>query len=302
MSIMNIFIIGPVGAGKTVFSYMLNRHVSKHDKHDGHNISFKVSDWNTKAHLASIGQSLEAQEWPPGGGPGKLTSLEWEWEFAGRTAHFRLIDPPGEAIQSELRGDSDKLRILESIHSADILFIILDLHEHQGEPPLKRTQNAWIVENCLKSAYAAQRIVLGVSKGDVLAHLVPVESWQDKGAILELIEAHMPEFNLAAYQATLSGSDVEVVMFSAVTHTENKVDESGALRKVPGTPLESHGLNPFVSAIIEGKIDKDWQEFINRWRRRIIKVMSSKYLWGGIIAIVTVRIIFHYVYWWVKSA
>jgi len=291
---LNIFIIGPVGAGKTVFSFMLNQHVVQHPEQG---IAFKVGDWKTKAHLAVIGQALENQSWPPGTAPGNLTSLQWEWDFYGRQAQFTLIDPPGEDIEKELRGESAKLLILQSIRNADVIFVLLDLHEHQSEKHLKKTQNAWIVENVLRNAATAQRVVLGVSKGDLMTHLLPIKSWRKKTQVLDLIGSMMPEFNLNAFRSQLEERKVEVVLFSAVYHTEARLDGEEKLQRVPGLPLRSEGLDVFVKAITEGYSDKVWQRFWHKSKQWIIELICSRRFWLALF----IAFLLYLLYWYCVS-
>lgn len=289
-----IFVIGPVGAGKTVFSYMLNEHVKQNPELG---ITFSAGDFTTKSYLSDIGAQLENQCWPPGTPPGELIQLRWEWKFDGRTAHFNLIDPPGEDIENELRGDSDSLRILESIRQADVLFVLLDLHEHQTESKRKRTQNAWIVENVLKNAGGAHRVVLGVSKGDRLSHLLPAEAWSDKAQVLELVGKMMPEFDLAGYRGQLEQPIYEVVMFSAIAVTDSKVDASGKLTWVPAQPLRSEGVGVFVKAIQEGHESRLWQIFFQKWQRRLTRLRTSPVFWKSLFVLIA----FYHLYWFLVS-
>ncbi len=293
---MNIYIIGPMGAGKTVFSYMLNDYIEQHPKN---RITFKASDWNTKSHLAAIGQTLKNHQWPLG--TRKLTLLQWDWQwirgFGTRQAKFTLIDPPGEDIESELRGDSTNLRILENIRSADVLFILLDLHEHQCESAIKRTQNAWIAENVLKNANSRQRIVLGVLKGDLMIHLLPVPAWPDKTSVLDLIGKMMPEFNLAAFKIQLEASKVQALVFSAIFHTEARRDDDDILERVPSLPLRSEGLDLFVTAITKGHSDNRGRENWRKYKECMCKLLISKFF----RVVVAAFVVLYFTYWYYKS-
>lgn len=246
MTPINVFVVGPVGAGKTVFSFMLNHFIQNSDYKE--KVEIRVADWSTKNYFASIEKTLSEKDWPPGGIFGKYTTLVWDWKYYGSAAHFELIDPCGEDIEKELRGDSDELGILNKIKNADVLFIILDLAQHNLDDTTRRAQNAWIVENSLKNAKNASRIVLGVSKADTLVHLLPVESWQKKADVIKLISDQVPEFNISGYLSVLNSRKVDAVLFSSVFETESLLCGNKLIR-VPSLPLKSKGLDIFVKAV-----------------------------------------------------
>jgi hypothetical protein len=294
---LNIFIVGPVGAGKTVFACMLNAHVMAHPEAG---VNFKAGDWNTKKHLADIHDVLAKQEWPLGTLPlkagEKFTELRWEWEFGRRRAFFNLVDPAGEDIERAMRGEGDKLPILDSIRAADVLFVLVDLHGHQGDTAKKRAQNGWIIENVLREAAKVRRLVIGISKGD-LEHRLPVEAWTDKEKLMVLISESMPEFNLNAYRSQLQSTKVQMVMFSAVA-TESYLDDKEVLRQRPKKSLASQGLEIFVKSITEAHDHKKKEEIVRKVTSTSIKTISSRWFWK----MLGVLFILYLLYWFVRSA
>ncbi len=291
MSDLKIFIVGPVGAGKTVFASMLNRYVTTHPEC---RVNVKIADWKTRAYFAKIDEALSSEPWwPVGTAPGELIDLQWEWEVNGRLARFDLVDPPGEDIERELRGDASNLHILEKIRSADLLFVLLDLYGHQGDPPLKRTQNAWIVENVLRHASPKRPLVIGVSKGDVLKDRLPAESWTDKEQLLALISTLMPEFTMNAYRGQLCSSKVQLAMFSAI-RAESYLDGAGQLRQRPRQPFESEGMDVFVKTIAKAHTAKVWWEYLLEAFRISKKVATSRMF----LALVVVLSAF---LWWMTA-
>jgi hypothetical protein len=290
---LSIFIVGPVGAGKTVFGCMLNQYVRTHREHG---VSFKITDWPTKLYFANIKKRLNKQQWPIGNTRGSLTVLNWEWKFGGRHARFSLIDPPGEDIESELKGESAKLGILERIRNANVLFVLIDLHEHQGKSDYEKEQNAWIVENVLDHADGVQRVVIGVSKGDLMEHLLPSKDWTDKRQLTQLISKMMPEFDYAAHKSQIEKPSVQVVMLSAVW-TEPYLDKEDQMDRRPTLPLTSEGLGVCVDAITEAYRVKRLREQIIRLIGVTLGVLSSKKFWIGLV----VCVILYFLFWIVVS-
>ena len=206
--------VGPVAAGKTVFAYMLDCYINAHPECGA--VS-KTADWDTKEYFAIIGKAFGKEPWWPSRTErGALIELKWEWEFGDRRAFFDLVDPPGEDIERELKGKANDLGILNKIRAADVVFVLMDLVGHQDDEPIKRAQNAWIVENVLRNAAAVRQVVIGVSKGDMMKHRLPDSSWADKEQLIALISDMMPEFNISAYRQQLARLNVRMVMFSAV--------------------------------------------------------------------------------------
>ncbi len=293
---LKIFIVGPVGAGKTVFACMLNAHVMAHPEAG---VSFKAGDWNTKKHLADIHDVLAKQEWPPGNLPlkagEKFTELRWEWEFGRRRAFFNLVDPAGEDIERAMRGEGDVLQTLERIRTSDVLFVLVDLHGHQGDTARKRAQNGWIIENVLREAVQVRRLVIGISKGD-LEHRLPVEAWTDKEQLMSLLTESMPEFNLNAYRSQLQSTKVQMVMFSAIA-TESYLDDKEVLRQRPKKPLTSQGLEIFVKSITEAHNQKWWEILVRKVIGTFIRIISSRRFWK----VLGVLFVLYLLYWFVRS-
>lgn len=273
---LKIFVVGPKQAGKTVFASRLNSYVMSHPEAG---VLCKVADWPTKAHFAAIDEELAKQKWPLDTLPLKPgqqhTELKWEWEFGRRRAFFDLVDPAGEDIERVMRGEGEGLPILDKIRTANVLFVLVDLHGHQGDSPQKRTQNGWIIENVLKEASEDSRLVIGISKGDLMLERLPVEDWSDKEKLMGLISATMPEFNLSAYRQRLQNPRVRIVMFSAVT-SEPYLDENGMLRRRPKKPLESQGFEIFVESITQADKDKRWREFALTTMQGFKSVVTSR--------------------------
>lgn len=293
---LKIFIVGPVGAGKSVFASMLNAHVMAQT---GAGVKFKAGNWNTKRHLSKIQAVLAKQEWPPGTLALKVgekpLELIWEWEFGRHRAIFSLVDPAGEDIERAMRGEGDNLPIIDCIRAADVLFVLVDLHGHQGDADTKRIQNAWIVENALKQAMNARSIVIGISKGD-LEHRLPTEAWTDKEKLMALISESMPEFNLTGYSPQLQSPKVQMVMFSAVA-TEPYWDHQDVLRQRPKKPLTSRGLEVFVKSITEAHDHKKREGMVKKVTGNSIRTVSSLWFW----ILLGVLVILYLLYWFVIS-
>lgn len=297
---LKIFVVGTVGAGKTVFTCMLNAHVMAHPEAG---VTFKDGDWDTKEYLADVYAVLDKQEWPPGTLPlkdgEKFAELKWVWEFGLRRASFNLVDPAGEDIDRAMRGGRDQLpiTILNNIRAADVLFVLVDLHGHQGDTRKKRTQNAWIIQNVLDQAVNVRRLVIGISKGDLMAHQMPAETWTNKEKLMTLISERMPEFNLKAYRSQLQSPKVLMVLFSAVA-TESYLDHNKVLRQRPKKPLASQGLESFVKAITEAHNHKTNEKIVRVIKSISIRTISSYAFW----MILGILFVLFLDYWFQRSS
>ena len=276
MSDLKIFIVGPKAAGKTVFACMLNSYVTAHPECG---VTFKAANWETKDYFAEIDAAFRTEPWwPDETTRGALIELKWEWAFDSRRALFDLVDPPGEDIQRELRGQDSKLGILDKIRTADVVFVLMDLYGHQGAQARIRTLNGWIVENVLRNASAVRQIVIAVSKGDVMKHRLPVQAWADKDQLMVLLSDMMPEFNLSAYRQQLARPNVQMAMFSAIG-TEPYLDSNGSLQHRPKSPFESEGLDIFVKTITQAHESKQLEICIRELVSWVERVLASGLFW-----------------------
>jgi energy-coupling factor transporter ATP-binding protein EcfA2 len=243
---VNVFIIGPEGAGKTVFATMLNAYVAQHPECG---IVSRDADLQTKKYLAGEFSLLEQGEWPGSTKGGRMVSLNWRWAMDGQTVEVGLIDPAGQDIRRDLCGDTNALQIVESIAKADVLILLVDLHGHQSGNGEKRIENGWIVEHVLDRLRDHQSLVFAVTKADMLTGSLPRAMWGDCDSVLQLVGAMMPEFNLAGYSQRLRSSSSAVLAFSSVSTTENR-DQGGSLVRFPRSPLASDGMDMVVNAIL----------------------------------------------------
>lgn len=294
---LKIFIVGPKRAGKTVFACMLNAHVMAHPTSG---IICKVRDAATNQYFAEITEELSNQRWPQDTLPLKTgqehTELKWEWEFDRNKAFFDLVDPAGEDIERAMRGEGNELPIVARIRASDVLFVLVDLHGHQGDAAGKRAQNGWIIQKVLQEAESVRQLVIGISKGDLIAGELPDEAWTDKDKVMAMMSKNLPQANLAAYRQLLQKQEVQVVMFSAVS-TETHLVE-GVLRLRPRMPLASQGLEPFVKAIIQAHADKK-REDRNQRALAVLKLITASRLFRIVVAAALVLLL---TLWWWEAA
>ena len=247
---MKVFIIGPEGAGKTVFAAMMSRYCAQDASSP---LKFRASDAATKVLLARELTRLDEGEWPDSTAMGRLPTLRWEWGVTtGNTVSWcgtTLIDPPGQDVRRELAGDSTELGIVKEIEQADLLILIVDLVGHQRDSAPKRTINEWIVELTLKRAEGTQRdLLVLVSKADLLDTQIAPNQWAQRQPVVDLIQRLMPECNLRGYENLLHSSQSNVLCFSSVA-TKNTEEANGTLLRQPLVPVQSAGMLPVLAAI-----------------------------------------------------
>jgi hypothetical protein len=243
---MNIFIIGPEGAGKTVFATMLNQYIGEQPEHG---LRFMANDLKTKKYIANELALLNSGEWPASTRGGEMVTLNWKWQFGKSHSDITMIDPAGQDIRNELCGKSTALNIVENIRQADLLILLVDLYGHQDDNNDKRIENAWIVEHTLLEISEHQSLIFAVTKADMLTGSIPIPKWNDRQHVLDLVKEMMPEFNFSAYEPKLSRDNCCVLAFSSVTRTGNIPQEDGSLLRFPKAPLASEGMDFFVHAI-----------------------------------------------------
>ncbi len=298
---MKVFIIGPEGAGKTLFAIMLNHHMSQKNNSD---FVFREGDYITKNYLGEKLKTLQKGEWPPSTKIGKLNDLNWSWEGSLGKIDFSLTDPPGQDIRSELTEQSSQHGIVEKITSADIVTVMVDIMGHQSDSDEKKIQNVWIIERALQinkqieGEGKRQKVLFLVSKADLLPPPFGPADWQNSQKILDLVKEYMPEFKLESYKNQLLGSSCAVLAFSSVFHTENRIisgpTASEHLAKFPKketteTPLESRGLEA-----VSGHILDVWKRQQNA---ECIKEIMKRIMIAGMIlaGFVVIYILYYFV-------
>jgi hypothetical protein len=242
---MNVMIVGPEGAGKTVLAAVLSDHISRH-RPGG--LQLREESLPTKQYCADTIQRLRNGEWPDSTRKGTLQKLSWSWGIDDTWHSVDLIDPPGQDIREELCGDSARLGLKAGICNADLILLVVDLTSHQVALPEIRIQNAWIVEDVLKLVdFSRTRVLLVASKADELQHILPESKWNDRSAVLEVLTKLMPEFNATAYSAELSSRAFHALAVAAVV-TERTVI-GGRSEPVPSKPLEERGVHALATSI-----------------------------------------------------
>ena len=109
---MNIIIIGPEGAGKTVFVTMLDNYLINHKKLG---LVFRAQDIYTKQYVANELRRLQTGDWPASTPGGRIISLNWKLLYKNEISYVSLIDPSGQDIRNELCGKTTNLQILQAM-------------------------------------------------------------------------------------------------------------------------------------------------------------------------------------------
>jgi hypothetical protein len=242
---MKIFIVGPEGAGKTVFAAALNDWLSGHPECG---LVFRAGDLETKRYIETILLSLRRGEWPSLTGPGRLVELSWEIKRGSHTSRVNLIDAPGHDIRQELCGNTKSLGIINRIKEADLLIMLVDLVDHQFANDDKRIENAWIVENFLRMLEPKHKTIFALTKADLLTGSLQQANWNNRIEVVRAVQKMMPELNVEGYRCFFEDQKNVILAFSSVS-TCNKPNEQEELIRFPRTPIESIGIERIVETI-----------------------------------------------------
>lgn len=287
---MKVFVIGPQGAGKTVFATMLNDYANQNTQGA---LKFRAADIATKKYLSKELEELRKGDWPRSNTEGKMVSLNWKWDINGQTSDICLTDPSGQDITKELCGESSALQIVNNIQGADLLILLVDLFGHQKGNKEKKIENGWIVEHVLMNLTDNQYLIFAVTKADMLTGSLPRHKWASRDAVLQLTQSMMADFNLMGYQARLNRPNCQVLAFSSVATTENRVQD-GKLVRLPKSPLASEGIDMVVHAVLNVWKEKAERELIEAKKNVWATVKKTAGAFGLLVSV-------YLLYWLLRS-
>jgi len=268
---MKIFIIGPEGAGKSVFLAMLSHHMKASSE-----VVFEPANHYSGNYVAKILDLLDCQKWPDSNRQGEFWVFRWRLGREGQSPHeINLFDYSGQDMRSVLlEEDPEKLasrskELREEIDDSDLLIYLLDMGGFIGSGGLtEANENGWLLQTFVKrQKWHSKRRILVVTKADVYAGMIS----EADGDLKKMIERHWPKvYNVDEFLRELKG--IECFALTSVMVTTKLDDDGNPVRK-PRKPLQSDGFGPLVEGILSG-IQK------GRLRRFVKNVAGSKWVWN----------------------
>jgi hypothetical protein len=263
---MKIFIIGPEGAGKTVFLAMLSHHMAMASSE----VVFEPANYDSANYVARTLELLDCQKWPNSNRQGEFRVFRWRLGRKGESPHeINLFDYSGQDMRSVLlEEDPEKLRdrskeLRKEIDDSDLLIYLLDMGGFIGSGGLtEANENGWLLQTFVKrQKWHSKRRILVVTKADVYAGMIS----EADGDLKKMIERHWPKvYNVDEFLRELKG--IECFALTGVIVTTELDDDGNPVRK-PRIPLQSDGFGPLVEGILSG---------IQRGRaRRVVKHVGS---------------------------
>lgn len=271
---MKIFVIGPEGAGKTVFLAMLSHHLAKASSE----VVFEPMDYESTRYVAGALDLLECQKWPKSNPQGELRVLRWRFGRKAKSLHqINLFDYSGQDMRSvllendteKLQGRSRELRM--EIDDSDMLVYLLDMDGIIGSGVLMETnENAWLLHTFLtRPTWCSKRRILVITKADVYAGMIS----EAGGDLKSMISHHWPK----VYNVNEFLSQQEKIKCFALTSVvvTTELDTDGSPVRKPQRPLQSQGFDDLVEGVLSS-IEKDLLKIrINEIGKKTNKIMAT---------------------------
>ena len=296
---MQVFIVGPESAGKTVFAAVLADFVQKNSKLG---LTFEPRALDTKRYCNDVISRLEQGQWPDS--TTKMCNLDWRWRSKGQSLEVCLVDPPGQRIREELSNpEITTFEICKKIDQANLLMLVVDVAGHQESADTEvRLLNEWIVQHVLQRVCETDaRVIIVVTKGDLLTHLLSEDQWSNSDAVLELLRSAMPGANWEVSLNAIDHSRIDAVVVSSVSATKLELCSAGGEgsephRFMPKTPLQSEGLPALVAVILN--IMKTVQEEADREGEKMRRRAAGAKFLGFLKWSLPVLVIASLAVWW----
>ena len=145
------------------------------------------------------------------------------------------------------------------------------------------------------------RVIIVVTKGDLLTHLLSEDQWSNSDAVLELLRTAMPGANWEVSLNAIDHSRIDAVVVSSVSATKLELCSAGGEgsephRFMPKTPLQSEGLPALVAVILN--IMKTVQEEADREGEKMRRRAAGAKFLGFLKWSLPVLVIASLAVWW----
>lgn len=244
-----VFIIGPEGAGKTVFLAALSRFADAHSDE----IVFEPIDFGSSQYVANSLQLLDCGKWPKSNPLGDLKTFKWKiGKVDGPMYEISLFDYSGQDMRSTLlEDDAEKLEgrprgLREEIDHADLLIYLLDVDGLLGGGSLLETnENCWLLRAFLtRPSWMDTHRILVLTKADLYTELIEEAGGDIRAAIGRQLSGSVGGTALSRQLGT-----VKCLSLTSVKTRTKLVDDSQPVRE-PTVPIESEGFEPLIQAIL----------------------------------------------------
>ena len=256
---MRIFIIGPEGAGKTVFLAMLSHYVATERK----DLILEPLDYASAEYVTRAQQALHLGEWPPSTRQGELRLLRWNFgTSAAALTEMQMLDSAGQDLRHILLEDQaailtpDQQAIRQMMDQSDFLIYLLDLGSLLGtQDMLALTENTWLFKTFMtRPEWQGKKRVVVVSKADIYREALAAH----RGDVRKLIKHCLPPHLSLSHLMDAKSQISYLVLTSVVTTTE--IGEDGNPLRKPGVPLRSKGFEVMLPIMLSSVVAKAEQE------------------------------------------
>jgi len=246
---MRIFIIGPEGAGKTVFLAMLSHYVATQRK----DLILEPIDYASAEYVTRAQQALHLGEWPPSTRQGELRLLRWNFgTSAASLSEMQMLDSAGQDLRQILLEDETfrltpgQQTIRQMMDQSDFFIYLLDLGSLLAtQDMLALTENAWLFKTFLtRPEWQQKKRVTVVSKADIYREALAAQQGDVKSLIKQCIPPHLSLSHLIDEAKHLDYLPLTCV----VTTTELDMDGNPIRR--PVVPLVSEGFDRILAVIV----------------------------------------------------
>lgn len=283
---MKLVMIGPEGAGKTVFLAMLSRYIEAHAQ----DLVLKPSDFASSDYIAAALAALDRGDWPKSNPMGELRLLKWQFG-KGKTLHdLEMLDSAGQDLRKILKSadegnvDNDSRALIQHLDSADVLIFLLDLGGFVGTRDFRvQNENAWLLNAFLSNqVWSRMKRIVVASKADLFMPMLDEVDGNVKIALQKVL-ADIPNVK----QAIAANDEVPYLAISSIK-TTTKVGVDGKPRRIPVNPIQCGDFEPVVEQL-RGTFERKWlMEFL----RRLARFFGYVVLPGLILAMIANQYIF----------
>ena len=246
---MRIFIIGPEGAGKTVFLAMLSHYVATQRK----DLILEPIDYASAEYVTRAQQALHLGEWPPSTRQGELRLLRWNFGTSvASLSEMQMLDSAGQDLRQILLEDQTfrltpgQQTIRQMMDQSDFFIYLLDLGSLLAtQDMLALTENTWLFKTFLtRPEWQGKKRVVVVSKADIYREALVAQ----QGDVRKLVKHYLPQ-HLPLNHLVDETTQVDYLALTSIV-TATEIGEGGNPTRKPVVPLRSEGFGDVLPIIL----------------------------------------------------